>query len=92
MRFSVSIFVVGVSGMSSLNATQTSYHNEDIPTTTTARPWSRNSQNPLPGNAGVFQEVDVTWQLLRLSCSGRDELVWNPSKMKLFSQVSCEES
>jgi hypothetical protein len=29
---------------------------------------------------------------LRLSCSGRDELVWNPSKMKLFSQVSCEES
>jgi hypothetical protein len=35
-------------------------------------------------NVGVFQEVDVTWQLLSLSSSLLGELIWNPSKMKPF--------
>jgi hypothetical protein len=82
MHFTVSIFVMGVSSISSLDATQTPYHNGDTPERTTIRPRRRNSQSPLLGNAGVFQEVDVAWQLLRFSYSVQGELVWNRSKMK----------
>jgi hypothetical protein len=32
----------------------------------------------------VLQEVDVVWQLLRRSYAVQGDLVWNPSKMKLF--------
>jgi hypothetical protein len=42
----------------------------------------------LLGNAEVFQEIDVPWQLLRFSCSVRGELVWNPSKMKAMIPIS----
>jgi hypothetical protein len=59
MHFSVSIFAMGVSGTSSLDAAQTSYDNEEVVKRTMARPWSRNSQSPLLDNAGVFQEVDM---------------------------------
>jgi hypothetical protein len=38
----------------------------------------------LLGNAAIFQEVDVTWQFLKLSCSVRGELMWSPSTMKFF--------
>jgi hypothetical protein len=38
----------------------------------------------LPGNAGGFEEADMTWQLFKLSYSVRGELVWGPSKAKLF--------
>jgi hypothetical protein len=59
-------------------------HNGDIPKGTTICPRWRNSQSPLFGTVGVFQEVDMTCQLLRLLCSVHDELVLNPSMMKLF--------
>jgi hypothetical protein len=57
-HFSVLIFVMGVSGTSSLDAAETpswrhSKKNHD------SSP-SINPQNLLLGNAGVFQEADVT--------------------------------
>jgi hypothetical protein len=82
MHFSVSNFVMGVSGTSSLYAGQTPYHDGDTPKRTTTRPRSRNLQSLLLANAGGFQEVGATWQLLRLSCSVRGGFMWNPSKMK----------
>jgi hypothetical protein len=67
MHFSMSIFVVNVSRASSLDAVQTSEwgyskRNQN-------RLQSRHPQTSLPGHAGGFQEVDVTSQLLKLSCS-----------------------
>jgi hypothetical protein len=84
MHFSVAIVIMGLSGTHFW--TRPRHHtimemlqkNHD-----SSR--SRNSQSKLLGHAEVFQEVDVSWQLLRLSCSVRGELVWNPSKMKLLS-------
>jgi hypothetical protein len=60
MHFSVSIVVMSVSSTSSLDEAQTPRHNGDTPKQTTARPRSRNPQSPFLGNAGVFQEADVT--------------------------------
>jgi hypothetical protein len=69
MHFSVSILAMGVSGASGLGTAQTPYDNEDAPRKPTTHPRSRNSQSPLLDNAGVFQEIDVPSQFLRLSCS-----------------------
>jgi hypothetical protein len=44
----------------------------------------RKSARLLLGNAGVFQEIDVAWQLLRLSCSVRSGLMRNRSNTKPF--------
>jgi hypothetical protein len=35
----------------------------------------------LLGNAGLFQEVNVTWQLFRLAYALRAELMWNGLQM-----------
>jgi hypothetical protein len=81
MRFSGSIFLMDDSGTSALDVRLC--HNgmlENEPRLVR----SGNSQSRLLGNSGVFQEVDVRWQLLRLSRSVRGELVWNRSKMKRF--------
>jgi hypothetical protein len=75
IHFSVLIFVVNVFGTSSLEAAQKPYHHGDTPKRTTIRPRSRNSQRSLLDNAGVFQEVNVAWQLLKFSYSVRSELV-----------------
>jgi hypothetical protein len=66
--------------IASLDVSQTSQCGHSKRTVTCLR--SNNPQSSLHGNVGEFQEVDVTWQLLRLSCSS--ELVWNLSKMKPF--------
>jgi hypothetical protein len=63
---------------------QPRHHNRETPKRTMTHPQSRHSQNPLLVNAGIFQEVDLTWQHFRLSFSVRGELVWNPSKMNRF--------
>jgi hypothetical protein len=82
MHFSVSIFAGGVSGTSSPDTAQTSSWGSSKMNHDSSR--SRNSQIPLLGNPGIFQEVDVIWQLLNRSCSVRRELVWNRLKTKLF--------
>jgi hypothetical protein len=61
-------------------------HNEDTPNRTRTRPRSLISQGLLFGNVGVWQEVDVSYQLLRLSCSARGEPVWNVSNWNILSQ------
>jgi hypothetical protein len=68
MHLTALIFVISVSGTSSLDSAQTLEW--DPPKGTKTRPRSRNLQSPLLGNVGAFQEVDATWQLLSLSGSG----------------------
>jgi hypothetical protein len=67
MPFSAFVFVVSVSGISSLDAVQIPQWGHSKRTVTRVR--SKNAQSSLHGNVGGFQEADVTWQLLRLSYS-----------------------